>query len=139
MRKKEFNIETLFKALADPTRLRLIHLLGDEEVCVCLCVEVLGTNQPKISRHLAYLRRAGLVAGRRDGKWTHYRLVQPADVHAAKILSELRDSLAHNPQMQGDKARLRKICCAPRQSWPGRDVNATQRFQDAHQTALANR
>jgi ArsR family transcriptional regulator len=88
------DLETLFKALADRTRLRLIHLLGDEELCVCDCVEVLKTNQPKISRHLAYLRRAGLVSARRDGRWTYYRLVEPADPHAAKILHELRESLS---------------------------------------------
>ena len=99
-------LELIFKALADNTRLRLIHLLGDEELCVCSCVEVLKTNQPKISRHLAYLRRAGLVAARRDGKWTHYRLTQPSDTHVARIFTELRARLANNPQMQSDKARL---------------------------------
>jgi ArsR family transcriptional regulator len=88
------DLETLFKALADRTRLRLIQMLGDEELCVCDCVEVLKTNQPKVSRHLAYLRRAGLVTARRDGKWTYYRLVEPADPHAAKIIQELRDHLS---------------------------------------------
>jgi ArsR family transcriptional regulator len=88
------DLETLFKALADRTRLRLIHLLGDEELCVCDCVKVLKTNQPKISRHLAYLRRAGLVSARRDGRWTYYRLAEPADPHAAKILQELRETLS---------------------------------------------
>jgi ArsR family transcriptional regulator len=132
-------METLFKALSDRTRLRLIHLLGDDEVCVCFCVEVLKTNQPKISRHLAYLRRAGLVTARRDGKWTHYRLVEPSDSHAAKIFSELRESLASNPQMQSDKARLGKICCTPRNASPKHVVNAALQFQDAHQTAPVNR
>ncbi|HTG88525.1 MAG TPA: metalloregulator ArsR/SmtB family transcription factor [Pyrinomonadaceae bacterium] len=94
MRDRKFNIELLFKALADPTRLRLIQLLGDREVCVCSFVEALQTNQPKVSRHLAYLRRAGLVVGRRDGKWTHYRLVEPTDPQAAKIFRELRVWLA---------------------------------------------
>jgi DNA-binding transcriptional ArsR family regulator len=94
VRDRKFNIELLFKALADPTRLRLIQLLGDREVCVCSFVEALQTNQPKVSRHLAYLRRAGLVVGRRDGKWTHYRLVEPTDPQAAKIFRELRVWLA---------------------------------------------
>lgn len=116
MRKIEFSIELLFKALADRTRLRVIHLIDDDEVCVCFFVEVLNTNQPKISRHLAYLRRAGLVSARRDGKWIHYRLVEPPDPHAAKIFREVRDWLADNPQMQSDKARLEKICCAPQVS-----------------------
>jgi len=120
------DLELIFKALADPTRLRLIHLLGDEELCVCSCVEVLNTNQPKISRHLAYLRRAGLVAARRDGKWTHYRLAQPSDTHVARIFSELRAKLANDPQMQSDRARLDSSKHA---------LNATQQSPDAHQTA----
>ena len=135
---REFRMELLFKTLSDHTRLRLIHLLGDEEVCVCLCVEVLKTNQPKISRHLAYLRRAGLVRARRDGKWTHYRLVEPADPRAAKIFSELRKWLASNPQMQSDKACLEKICCADRSTWPKRVANVALQFQDEHQTARVN-
>ena len=124
-------LELIFKALADNTRLRLIHLLGDEELCVCSCVEVLRTNQPKISRHLAYLRRAGLVAARRDGKWTHYRLTQPNDTHVARIFSELRARLANEPQMQNDKARLEIIMSK-------HVVNATPQSPDARQTAAAN-
>lgn len=76
-------------------------------------VEVLKTNQPKVSRHLAYLRRAGLVSARREGKWMNYKLVEPPDAHAAKIFREVRDWLANNPEMQRDKTRLAKICCAP--------------------------
>ena len=96
MRDQQFNIELLFKALADPTRLRLIHLLGDREICVCSFVETLKTNQPKVSRHLAYLRRAGLVASRREGKWAHYRLIEPTDPQAAKIVRDLREWLANS-------------------------------------------
>src|ERR1051326_7811570 len=96
------DLETLFKALADRTRLRLIHLLGDEALCVCDCVEVLKTNQPKISRHLAYLRRAGLAGPRPDGSWTSYRLVEPADPHAAKILQELRETLSTSQTQHRD-------------------------------------
>jgi ArsR family transcriptional regulator, arsenate/arsenite/antimonite-responsive transcriptional repressor len=109
---KDYSIELLFKALADRTRLRVIHLIGDDEVCVCFFVEVLKTNQPKISRHLAYLRRAGLVSARRQGKWMHYRLEEPSDIHAARIFREVREVLANNPEMQRDKARLAKICGA---------------------------
>ncbi len=108
--RKNYDIEMLFKALADHTRLRVIHLLGHDEVCVCFFVEALQTNQPKISRHLAYLRRAGLVTARRDGKWMHYRLVEPRDIHAAQILREVRAGLVDNPEMQRDKARLERIC-----------------------------
>jgi ArsR family transcriptional regulator, arsenate/arsenite/antimonite-responsive transcriptional repressor len=109
---KETSIALLFKALADQTRLRLINLIGDDEVCVCFFVEVLKTNQPKISRHLAYLKRAGVVAARREGKWMHYRLVEPADPHAARIFREVRSWLENNSAMITDRARLRKICCA---------------------------
>jgi ArsR family transcriptional regulator len=112
--KKEYSIAFLFKALADHTRLRLINLIGDDEVCVCFFVEVLKINQPKISRHLAYLRRAGVVESRRDGKWIHYRLVEPPDAHAANIFREVRAGLANDPAMKSDRSRLETICCAPK-------------------------
>lgn len=114
MTTKEYSIALLFKAFADRTRLRLINLIGNDEVCVCFFVEVLKINQPKISRHLAYLRRAGVVSARREGKWIHYRLVEPPDPHAANIFREVRTWLANEPAMKGDRARLQKICCAPR-------------------------
>ena len=113
MGNKEYSIALLFKALADPTRLRLINLIGADEVCVCFFVEVLKINQPKISRHLAYLRRVGVVSARRDGKWMHYRLVEPPNPHAANIFCEVRAALAEDPAMKSDRARLQKICCAP--------------------------
>ncbi|HKY29733.1 MAG TPA: metalloregulator ArsR/SmtB family transcription factor [Pyrinomonadaceae bacterium] len=112
MGNKNYNMGLLFKALADPTRLRLINLIGDDEVCVCFLVEVLKTNQPKISRHLAYLRRAGVVAARREGKWIHYRIVEPLDAQAARIFHQVRSSLRNDHAMQRDRARLAKICCA---------------------------
>lgn len=110
---KNYSIELLFKALADRTRLRLLNLIGEDEICVCFFVEVLNTNQPKISRHLAYLRKAGVVSARRDGKWIHYRIVEPPDAHAANIFREVRTSLQNDPAMQRDRARLAQICCAP--------------------------
>ena len=114
MDNKEYRIEFLFKALANHTRLRLINLIGDDEVCVCFFVEVLKINQPKISRHLAYLRRAGVVSARREGKWIHYRLVEPPDTHAANIFREVRAGLPNDPAMKNDRSRLEKICGAPR-------------------------
>jgi ArsR family transcriptional regulator len=112
--KRSFDDELLFfRALADRTRLRLINLMGDDEVCVCFFVAVLNTNQPKISRHLAYLRRAGVVSARREGKWMHYRLVEPAAPHAARIFRELRAWLQQDAEMQRDRQRLVKVCCAP--------------------------
>ena len=113
MAAKDYSIEELFKALADRTRLRLINLMGDDEVCVCFFVEVLKLNQPKISRHLAYLRKAGVVAARREGKWMHYRIVEPPDPRAANIFREVRASLANDAGMKRDHARLAQICCAP--------------------------
>ena len=109
-----YDIENLFKALADRTRLRLISLMGDSEVCVCFFVSILKTSQPKISRHLAYLRRAGIVTARREGKWMHYRLAEPPDEHAAKIFREVRASLAEHPEFQRDREKLMQVCCATR-------------------------
>ena len=112
MTKKNYDLEFLFKAFADRTRLRLISLIGDSEVCVCFLVAILKTSQPKISRHLAYLRRAGIVASRREGKWMHYRLTNPPDEHAARIFREVRVSLAEHPDLQRDREKLRQVCCA---------------------------
>jgi ArsR family transcriptional regulator len=109
---KNYSMELLFKALSDRTRLRLLNLIGDDEICVCFFVEVLGTNQPKISRHLAYLRKAGVVSGRREGKWIHYRVVEPPDEHAANVFREVRSWLREDSNMQLDRARLKQICCS---------------------------
>jgi ArsR family transcriptional regulator len=106
-----FDIELFFAALADRTRLRLINLIGDEEVCVCFLVEVIGPNQPKISRHLAYLKRAGLVSVRRDWKWAHYRLISLKETRARQILKQVRDWLKDDPEMQQDRKHLVKMCC----------------------------
>ena len=111
---KTYSMELLFKALADRTRLRLLSLMGEDEVCVCYFVEVLKTNQPKISRHLAYLRRAGLVAARREGKWMHYRVAVPPAAHAARIFTEVRAWLREDREMQRDRERMRQVCCALR-------------------------
>lgn len=105
--------ELFFKALADGTRLRLLNLMGTDEVCVCFFVEVLKTNQPKISRHLAYLRRAGIVSVRRDGPWMHYRIAEPSDADEARVLKDTLTWLANDREMQRDRARLVKVCCAP--------------------------
>lgn len=111
--KEAFDRELFFRALADRTRLRIINLIGDQEVCVCFFVEILKTNQPKISRHLAYLRRAGIVSARREGIWMHYRLSTPAEEHAARVLQEVREWLLKDAVMEQDRNRLIKICCAP--------------------------
>ena len=109
---KSFDVALLFRALADHTRLRLLNLMGDDEVCVCFLVEALGVTQPKISRHLAYLRRAGIVTARREGKWMHYRLEKPQDPHALAILSAVDASFKSNPRMQVDRTKLVRLCCS---------------------------
>ncbi|MDQ3010604.1 MAG: metalloregulator ArsR/SmtB family transcription factor [Acidobacteriota bacterium] len=112
-KKNEFNAEKFFLALSDRTRLRLLNLMQDDEVCVCFFTEVLQAPQPTISRHLAYLRQAGVVSARREGKWMHYRIVAPADARAARICDEVRAWLREQPEMQRDRERLAKFCCAP--------------------------
>ena len=110
---KNYDLALLFAALADRTRLRLLNLMNGKEVCVCYFVEILGQSQPKISRHLAYLRRAGIVAARREGKWMHYKIVVPKHAGAARILSETLSVLSEDKAMQADLSRLNKACCAP--------------------------
>jgi ArsR family transcriptional regulator len=112
-KKKQLPLDLLFRTLADRTRLRLLNLIADKEICVCYFVEILKTSQPKISRHLAYLRRAGIVAARRQGRWMHYRLVAPNDAVSAAILKETLAHLRQMPEMQGDLAKLETRCCSP--------------------------
>jgi len=110
---KNYDLALLFAALADRTRLRLLNLMNGKEVCVCYFVEILGLSQPKISRHLAYLRRAGVVAARREGKWMHYKIVPPKHAGAARILRETLFVLREDQAMQADLSRLTKACRAP--------------------------
>lgn len=111
---KFIDMERFFRALADRTRLRLLNLMNEGEVCVCFFVEVLGMSQPKISRHLGYLRRAGVVAVRREGKWIHYRIVEPPNAHAAQVFDGIRAWLTEDDEMKRDLRRLETVCCAPK-------------------------
>lgn len=113
MTRQKFNVERFFQALGDNTRLRLLNLMGEQEICVCYFVEILGGPQPKISRHLAYLRSAGIVAARREGKWMHYRVVIPPHIGAAQILKQTLGWLKEEKPMQVDRSRLTKACCSP--------------------------
>jgi len=117
-KKDDFNLELFFAALADRTRLRLIHLIDEDEICVCYFAEVIGTNQPKISRHLAYLKRAGLVSARRDGKWMHYQIINPKNKRAAEIFARIREMLKEDKEMQTDRRKLLNVCRAPAQQQP---------------------
>jgi ArsR family transcriptional regulator len=115
MAKQLLVMEDLFKALADATRLRILGLLLTGEVCVCDIHESLKIPQPKASRHLAYLRRAGLVDTRREGLWIHYRLGKLADPVLNAIVDAVRHALTHTETVQRDAERLQKRtgCCVP--------------------------
>jgi len=130
-------METVFKALADQTRLRILGLLLTGEVCVCDIHESLKIPQSKASRHLAYLRRSGLVGTRRSGLWIHYRLGRLADPVLAAIVDAVRHALSHVDVVRKDAERLQKrtgcgvptpgdvtgvACC----SASGTEVGATQ-------------
>jgi ArsR family transcriptional regulator, arsenate/arsenite/antimonite-responsive transcriptional repressor len=106
-------LHKVFRALGDATRLRLLNLVNGREVCVCYLTDILGISQPKISRHLAYLRREGFVSARREGKWMHYRLQLPHEYAAAKILQLILDEVAGEPRMRYDVAHLNAACCSP--------------------------
>ena len=110
---KSFDPALFFAALADRTRLRLLNLMRDGEICVCFFAETLDTNNPKISRHLSYLKRASLVTARRDGKWMHYCLCEPTDKKAAEVFAATMKMLASDTEMQADRVRLADFCCAP--------------------------
>ena len=112
-RQAQFDMETFFQALGDNTRLRLLNLMGKQEVCVCYLAEILGGPQPKISRHLAFLRKSGIVSGRRKGKWVYYRIVMPPNEGAEKVLLQVLQWLKEEKAMQADRARLTKACCTP--------------------------
>jgi ArsR family transcriptional regulator len=106
-------MERLFAALADRTRLRLLNLMAEQEVCVCYFVEILRAPQPTISRHLAYLRRSGLVAARREGKWMHYRIAVPENKCARQVLKDILSWLSEQKEMQQERMRLNRARCAP--------------------------
>ena len=116
MPRREFNFERMFQALGDNTRLRLLNLMADQEICVCYFVEILDQPQPKISRHLAYLRNAGIVDARREGKWMHYRIVTPEHAGAAQVLQGTLEAIRSEKTMQADRSRLDKACCSPRKA-----------------------
>lgn len=106
-------MESFYMALADKTRLRLLNLMRDEEVCVCFFTEVLGESQPKISRHLAYLRNSGIVKARRDGKWMHYSIVEPEDEAGRRVMEHALAWLDELPELRAERERYKKVCCTP--------------------------
>jgi len=103
--------DKLFRAFADPTRLRILNLLRPGELCVCDLVRVIGSPQPTISRHLAYLRKVGLVSSRKHGLWMYYTLVPAAtDLHE-KLIESLACCAVETPAFARDAKRLKKACC----------------------------
>ena len=115
MEKRLATLETFFKALADTTRLRILGLLLTGEVCVCHIHESLKIPQPKASRHLAYLRKAGLVEARREGLWMHYRMADLSDPVLQALGETVRHALMHMEAVHKDADRLHKKtgCCLP--------------------------
>ena len=125
-------LEHVFKALADKTRLRILALLGNNEVCVCHIHDSLGLPQPTVSRHLAYLRRSGLVAARRDGVWMHYQVSRALSPHVQGIIRAAVDALQEVPATNQDRKQFQRsfgqlyvldspaggACCAPRTQEP---------------------
>ena len=121
-------LEKVFKALADKTRLRILALLGNNEVCVCHIHDSLGLPQPAVSRHLAYLRRVGLVAVRRDGVWMHYQVSRSLDPVVQRVVNAAVDTLMQVPTTNQDRRQFQRSfgqlyvldtpaggsCCAPR-------------------------
>lgn len=112
--KQEVSIEgrlaQVMRACADETRLRILNLLGGGgEICVCHLVEALGEGQPKVSRHLAYLRGAGLVRDRKDGLWVHYRLAESPDDAVVAVLEALREGCGESAAR--DLGRLEEVRC----------------------------
>jgi ArsR family transcriptional regulator len=104
----------LLKALADPVRLRILHLLLDaEEICVCHIHEALELPQPTVSRHLAYLRKHGLVTGRKEGQWVHYRLAKARTNLHRGIIVCLHTCLTDMEELRRDRKRLNVVvkCC----------------------------
>lgn len=109
-------LESVFKALADTTRLRILALLGSGEVCVCHLHDSMGIPQPTVSRHLAYLRRAGLVDARRDGVWMHYQMSRSLDPVVAGVVNAAVHALTHVPLTARDRRQYVKCfgeLCAP--------------------------
>jgi len=106
-------LEQLFKALADDTRLRILALLASGEVCVCNIHGALDLPQPAVSRHLAYLRKSGLVAARRDGLWMHYRLEVPANPAVSKVLKASLEAVHVASGTTTDRRRLSGLVSIP--------------------------
>lgn len=109
---KANRIDLVFRAFSDRTRLRILSMLrGRDEICVCDIVETLRLPQPKISRHLAYLRKAGLVTARKEGLWMYYSLAPANGQFHGKLLDCLACCFEEVPELAKDAVRLNKSSC----------------------------
>jgi ArsR family transcriptional regulator, arsenate/arsenite/antimonite-responsive transcriptional repressor len=103
--------DELFGAFSDRTRLRILNILTTGETCVCDLMRVLGVPQAKVSRHLARLRKAGLVTARKDGLWHHYSLAAPRSPFHAKLIECLGCCMGEVPELKRDLAKLNRTRC----------------------------
>jgi ArsR family transcriptional regulator len=111
--KGQTQVDLMFRAFSDRTRLRILHLLRGGELCVCKLVEILGVPQPTASRHLAYLRKAGLVLARKEGLWMHYSLAPARGPFHAKLLECLANCFQDVPELAKDAQRLTHLKQTP--------------------------
>ena len=100
-------IDRMFRAFADETRLRILHLLLRGELCVCDIMDAMRQPQSKVSRHLSYLKSAGLVVDRKEGRWRHYRLAKPSSRFQSRLLACLGDCFDEVSVLKRDAARLK--------------------------------
>jgi ArsR family transcriptional regulator, arsenate/arsenite/antimonite-responsive transcriptional repressor len=106
-------VNLMFRAFSDRTRLRILHLLLKGEMCVCDIVTITRVPQPKASRHLAYLLRAGLIVKRKQGLWAYYRLASAASPFHRSLIKCLKECFRDVPELAGDAKRAARTCCQP--------------------------
>lgn len=112
------DLAALFKALADETRLRIVNLLLERELCVCELVDILGMSQPRISRHLNILRQAGLLSSWREGRWTHYAIAGELSDYYRTLLDGLRWRSGQSELRQTDLGGIKKVLRDPGEPCP---------------------
>ena len=113
MKSPAVDLDLVFSALADETRRRILGLLASGEICVCHIHEALDVPQPTASRHLAHLRKAGLVSTRRDGLWVHYRLAEIDDAAINGVLRSALSALSTNGAATTDRKKLSRVIDVP--------------------------
>jgi ArsR family transcriptional regulator len=101
----------MFRAFSDRTRLRILHLLVQGEMCVCDIVNIIRVPQPRASRHLAYLRKAGLIEKRKQGLWAYYKLLAPASSFHRSLIKCLKECFRDVPELASDVKRASRVCC----------------------------